>query len=334
MVSRPRRTGFSLLELVIAGTIMLVLVVFATQVFGSLVLVHRRDVERSRMRAASDLVLSTLARDLRHAGLGVPEGGNVSTGAAFPPAVFQAGLTEVGFLADLPRPDAALNGYSELAGDQPSASMVVLLNELSGDCGSDTGSSCSTESMSLAVRPAGVAGCGASATAPTCPWAQQRYRAGERVIVANGLGTWAEMTVGGSLSTVSGGRRGLALTGAPSHIGGANLPRRGFVSTPDRVFYRLDGGDAVQRGQCWGGPGTSDACVTGAEGSGWETLARDVSRFELAFHRADGSAIAPLPATVAAASATRRVSVLLELSRTVADQPLSLSTQTTLATRR
>ncbi len=319
--------GFSLLELLVAGTIFLFVVAAATEAFTSLKAAHRRDLERSRLRAQADLALSTLARDLRHAGLGLPEGGNVSSGAAYTPAVFLAEPTRIGFMGDLPRPDVAFNGYSELAGDQPpGASMVVLLNELSGGCGSDTSSSCRTELMSLAISPAGVPGCGASGGAPTCPWAQRRYRAGEAVTVVNGLGAWAQMTVAPGLFDSAGGRRGLALTAAPTHLSSATQPRRGFVSTPDRVFYRLSG-DSLERAQCWAGPGTADACVTTAQGTGWETLARNVTGFLLQYQRADGSAIAR-------ASQTRRVSVRLELTKAAADARVRVAEQTTVALRR
>lgn len=335
MVRRER--GFTLIELMVASVVMLAVVVAATQLFASLVHSHRRDVERATLRAAAERVLTTMAHDLRLAGLGVPEGGNLATGAPFPPAVFLAAEGQVGFVADLPRPDAAFNGYSELAGEQPGGAVVVLLNELSGDCGSDTGSRCNTLNDSLAVRPAaGASGCGADAASATCPWAQRRYRAAEKVVVANGMGVWAELTVAATLSAALGGRRGLALTTVPTHLGTGNLPRRGFVSTPDRVFYRL-AGTSVERGQCWGAwgntPSASDACVTGAEGTGWEVLARGVSRFLLGYRRADGTAIA-IPAAGATAGATRRLSVTLETTRTAGRETFVWETTTTLATRR
>ncbi|MGC4115430.1 MAG: hypothetical protein QM765_12670 [Myxococcales bacterium] len=196
---------------------------------------------------------------------------------------------------------------------------MVLLNELTGDCGSDTSSRCNTEQMSLASRPSGAGGCGASGTAPTCAWAQNRYRPNEKVIVVNGVGTWAEMTVSPMLSSMANGRRGLALTAAPAHLD-AGQPRRGFVSTPDRVFYRLHG-DAVERGQCWGPigspPTTTDACVAGTDGSGWQVLARQVSDFRLRYFTGRGF---PL---VGDLSKTRRVDLTFQQWRKTASDAVT-----------
>ena len=265
MVRRPGTVrGFTLVELLVAGACSLLAVVAAGAVMGRLAIVHRRDTARSQMRREAQLALSRLSWDLRHAGLGVPSAGKASgTHESFPPPVFHVDAHELRFIADLPRPDSTVNGFSWLSGSQPVYGSpgffgVALINELNGDCDVDTSSpphcDTETESLLLATPAAPAGGCGGSAAAPTCPWALGKYRdrPQESVIVANGMGVWDEFHVAGGVSAVNGTQRALALDDSPSFLD-ARTPNRGFVSTPDRVFYRLHASDGtVERAQCWG----------------------------------------------------------------------------------
>lgn len=338
MVRRAR--GYTLVEAMLASLLSLLIIAAAFQVLGFVVMHHHRDLGRAKMRQMGDVVVRSLAHDLRHAGLGVPSGPRASGAFELLDRIFVAETAEVALLADLARPESSLNGFSLLGGEQPGLAaapfFVTLVNELTGECAVDLLSSpaCTTRDSSLLVPASAGTGCAGSEFHPTCPWALQKYKSGDTVIVANGLGAWDEFTVDNPRHADGGDRRGLRLTAAPGHLT-PTLPNRGFVSTIDRVFYRLNG-DKVERVQCWGplpSPLTA-SCPAGSNSLGVETLATGVTRFELTYATSQGTD-RPAPVTAAAdLRSIRRVHVALDLSTTVFDVPLSHTLETTVAVRR
>lgn len=321
---RPAR-GVTLIELLVGGAVAVLVLSAAGLVVVSSASRHRRELERANLERHSLLLLEQLTAELRQAGLGVPSGQNPElAGARFPSIFLRGDPAEVVFLADLPRPNSSFNGVSQLSDEQQATvptSGVVVLNELSGPCDVDlTGPHCQTDQVSALFPPS--TGCASNPAAPTCPWALNRYQPNEWVLLANGAGRWLERQVGNPVHGASADRRYLALQVARPAGFFAGFPNRGFVSSPDRVFYRLNG-TAVERNQCWGQIGAgvtvaalATACAAGPDGTGWEVLAEGATSPGLAFEYRDGAdnpIAAPVPA--AALPLIRRVVVRVTLER-------------------
>ncbi|MFY0525915.1 hypothetical protein ACN28I_23120 [Archangium gephyra] len=294
---------------------------------------HRRQVELAEMKRGAALVLGQLGAELRQAGLGRPRHAHAEGGGAlFPPTFLVAQETQLAFLTDLPRRDSNFNGHSQLADDQSTglpANGIALLNELNGGCdiSSATGH-CSSTGESLLFPPdAGLDDCASSAASPTCPWGLNRYQGNEYLIVANAKGNWVERQLHSSLhAEVSGGRRTLVLADSlPADF--LSGPNRGFVSTPDRVYYGLDAG-GVRRKQCWGSifsPGSSStfdlSCsdLFAPNATGWEVLTTGVAGLRFSYWSASGTLL-PVPVTDAAdLRGIRRVDIELDLERELPD---------------
>jgi prepilin-type N-terminal cleavage/methylation domain-containing protein len=337
MVKRPR--GFTLIELLMGSAVALTVLAVAFAAFVRTTAMHRRQVELAEMKRGAALVLGQLGAELRQAGLGRPrharaEGG----GALFPPTFLVAEENQLAFLTDLPRRDSNFNGHSQLADDQSTglpSNAIALLNELNGGCDiSSAIDHCSSTEESLLFGPAsGIADCADSATSATCPWGLNRYQGGEFLIVANAKGNWVERQLLPALHQLSGSRRTLVLVDSlpPNFLSGAN---RGFVSTPDRVYYGLDA-SGVRRKQCWGSifaPGSSStfdlSCPDSfaSNATGWEVLTTSVAANGLRFSywSASGTPI-PAPVTdVAELRSIRRVDIELDLERKLPDGELLL----------
>jgi prepilin-type N-terminal cleavage/methylation domain-containing protein len=297
-----RARGFTLVELLIGLAIAAVVLtageLTVLRAAGSV----RRTREREALRRQGQGVVDLLTSELRQAGLGRPTGGRKSNPAdRFPAAVLAATTTSVTFLADVPRPESALNGFSRLAGDLATrpADGLPLLNELNGGCDIRTSASsfvaCNSAASSL-TAPAGSADCAAQpATAPSCPWAQAKYQAGEALIVQDGDGQWEEVTVDSSLfQTTSLGpsyaRTTLHLTGGVA----LTQPNGAWVSTPDRLTYAQVGSTLI-RSQCWASVGAPVATQLlagcGSAGTGSEALAAGVQALALDYLDASGASL-------------------------------------------
>jgi len=316
-----RRHGFTLIEMLVASVVSLVVVAGATSVLTRLTLQHRRDRELSALRGEADFVLFKLGGELRQAGLGVPRGARLGGSDLFP-RVLAGDASSITFAADLARPDAAVNGFSMLASDQGALASgdLALMNELNGDCDVMVGGflPCETDTSSLLMAPSG-ASCSGAGTAPTCPWALGKYRGDEYLILANGHGTWQEVRVAPALFEVpaASSRRMLKLAAVPAGLVAGSLSRA-VLSSPDRVFWRLNG-TSVERAQCWGSVGLVGAipggvCNAGTDGTGFEPLATHVAPggFALDYEDALGAAL-PAPLSSANAQRARRVHVVLSL---------------------
>jgi prepilin-type N-terminal cleavage/methylation domain-containing protein len=290
------RGGFTLIEVMAAAAVTLIVITMALAVVHRVAAYQRRQqwVELTRRNTAS--ALGQLTADIRRTGLGCPSSTRLTPapGLRFPPTVLHATANELVLMADVPRPDRDLNGLSSLASDQgtfpPGRNWVVITNEQSGNCvpyNPTPAGRCTTNQSSLLFQ-GDSAHCGDDPTVRTCPWGLGRYRPGEQLIIFNGLGLWLQTTVDAAqLSTLQENRRSLLLNSAPA-VSNAIMAglTPGFVSTPDRIFYRLEttGSGATEhvrlvRRQCWESP-LSDSTMDlnslrsncNSASTPWETL--------------------------------------------------------------
>lgn len=329
------RRGFTLIELLMGSAVALTVLAVAFSAFLHTTSMQRRQVELAAMKRGAALVLGQLGAELRQAGLGRPRHARAEAGAQlFPPTFLVAQPNQLAFLTDLPRRDSNFNGHSQLADDQTTGlppNGIALLNELNGGCDiSSAPSHCSSSEESLLFAPdAGLADCADEPTSPTCPWGLNRYQGHEYLIVANTKGNWVERRLHSSLqAAVSGGRRTLVLEQSLP-LDFFSGPNRGFVSTPDRVYYGLNAG-GVRRNQCWGSIFSSPGGNTFSLGcpdlpadnaTGWETLTTGVvpSGLRFTYWSASGTLL-PVPVTDESdLRSIRRVDIELDLERVLPD---------------
>lgn len=345
--SGQARRGFTLVEVLVASAVGLIIL---TGMMGYLVQRSRRDQQEAqlaRLKQDASLVLGQLGRELRQAGLGRPtRARREGEGEIFPGPLIAADETSLAFVADLPRPDASLNGLSSFAANQAVPPMpdrgVALLNELNGGCDVDgsSPSACRTDVESLLLMPSGVDCLSSHGSAPTCPWGLKKYRSGEWLVLVDGLGRWVERRVSSNLYSSSAGRVALQLND-PLPTGFFDMPNRGWVASVDHVFYRLQDG-AVERKQCWnsaGSPATasilSRPCSSSADGTPWEPLLRTAGARGLTFRYFDvqGFELTRLPLSAEELRRVRRVDVQLRLSAPAPVEPVTYDTVSSFALR-
>lgn len=333
------RRGFTLIELLVTGVVALIMLSAALALFIQGLTAQQKQRKMAELKRGAALVMGQLTTELRQAGLGRPRGVRVGTGSGlgnvFPASLLVAEDHRIGFIADLARPNATLNGYSQPAGQQgstlPSRGLAVL-NELNGTCDVVEGSSyCTTDTASQLFDYVTTDSSTNCATKPdearTCPWSLNRYQKEEYVIVADALGRWVERQISASsvyAQNTSSGRYALQLNDdVPAELF-ANGPNQGFISTPDRVFFQLDAG-LWERKQCWGsvgvGSGTpatlqlSTPCTS--DGTDWEPLARaggTPASATFTYWKADGTRLTT-PVAAANLKDIYRVVIRLELQR-------------------
>lgn len=325
-----RRGGFTLLELLVGVAVMVIILTGAVSVLLAASAQHRRGLERANLERSCNLLIGQMEAELRQVGLGVPKGTEqVAGGARFPASIVQADANDIVFLADLARPNSSFNGLSQLSDrQQPSIALdgVAVVNELTGPCDVDSAGHCRTDDESALFVPSGT-DCASSTAAQTCPWALRKYQASEWILIANGTGDWVERQLKNpNVFATSGTRSHLAVTANLPALFPANLPNRGFVSTPDLVRYQL-AGNTVTRQQCWGQIGTAldpasilarrcldtDAPPTGTV---VEVRTRDVSALTFQYRDAADAVIAT-PVALADLRRIRRVVINLTLQRVV-----------------
>lgn len=336
-----RARGFTLVEVLVAGAVGLVILASAIGYLVHRSRVDTREKALARLKRDSSLLLGQLERELRQAGLGRPtrtrlEGDN----ELFPGPLLAASETELTFVADLPRPDASLNGLSSFAANQavpplPSGG-VALLNELNGGCdvGTSSSSACRTDVSSLLLSAPGPDCAGTSGSAPSCPWGLRKYRPREWLVLVDGRGRWTQRRVDDDLFRGSGGRYALVLdTSLPADFFGAT-PNRGWAASLDRVHYRLSG-DTVERKQCWHSfpspaelPGVATPCTLPDDGTEWEPLLSTVPAggLSLRYLDASGAVLGPLPLSAAALRRVHRVEVVLHLEAPTPYGPITHDT--------
>lgn len=274
---KTSRRGFTLIELMVAAAVTLIIITVALAVLVRFSAFRRRQewVELTRRSAAQ--ALGQLTSEVRKAGLGCPTGASLegTPPPLFPPVILRAAPNELVFLADLPRPHvdssrpgSDFNGVSTIASDQgPNLSThtwVAIVNELSGSCVpyNVASPSCSTHQTSLIFSNDSQPHCNADASSRTCPWGLGRYEKGEPLLLVNGAGQWIQRSVSAAqLDSIDPDfRRSLRLDGAALPNKLLEGPSPGFISTPDRLTYKLvkQGTLAAEehlrlvREQCWG----------------------------------------------------------------------------------
>jgi prepilin-type N-terminal cleavage/methylation domain-containing protein len=345
--SAPRR-GFTLVEVMVASTVGILILMAAMGYLLSRSRMDQQEAQRSRLKQDSSLLLGQLGRELRQAGLGRPTRARRDRdGELFPGPLLHANQTALAFVADLPRPDANLNGLSAFAAHQGSPPLpdrgLALLNELNGGCDVDGSSpaACRTDEASLLLAAPGLDCRTAPGTAPTCPWGLKKYRPGEWLVLVDGVGRWVERRVASNLFSSSAGRVALVLDERlPADFFG--VPNQGWVASLDRVFYRLNE-SAVERKQCWGEVGPSATARElarpcddpGSEGTPWEPLLRTVAPQGLAFRYFDaqGTELQALPLSAEELRRVRRVEVVLRLTAPTSRGPVTQDSLTAVTLR-
>jgi prepilin-type N-terminal cleavage/methylation domain-containing protein len=345
--SRQARRGFTLVEVLVASAVGLIIL---TGMMGYLVQRSRRDQQEAqlaRLKQDATLVLGQLGRELRQAGLGRPtRARGEGEGEIFPGPLIAADQTSLAFVADLPRPDASLNGLSSFAANQAVPPMpdraVALLNELNGGCDVDgsSPSPCRTDVASLLLAPSGVDCSSSPGSAPTCPWGLKKYRPGEWLVLVDGMGRWVERRVSSNLYASAASRIGLQLSERlPRNF--FDIPNRGWVASVDQVFYRLQDG-AVERKQCWSEAGysvtartLSRPCSSPADGTQWEPLVRTAGAegFTFRYFDVQGFEFTRLPLSDSELRRIRRVEVRLSLSAPAPGEPVTYDTSSSFALR-
>ncbi len=290
------KRAFTIIEILVALT--LGVVVLGTTV--SLAVLAGQDHDAARRRAhlarTASFLDRNLARDLRHAGLGMPTGpfhtGTFGSGdGRFNAPVLLGTVDAIGIVGDLPRPDADGAPFGSLAsipgssglGGSPGAARFWWFNDNTGTCipsTSATANSCKLSRTSRLMPNAGECNAIGGGNDPTCPWGLRRLVADEYFVVIAGDGSWAlakmpssTTAIANSLVTAPDGRH--LLFQSASGVGGdwdpikwrnvdpqidapVALRGQGYVSSPDRVFYFKDG-TTLQRVQCYGAPDPDNA---------------------------------------------------------------------------
>lgn len=336
------RRGFTLIELLVTAVVAIIMLGAAMALFSRTVTEQHEQRRMAEMKRSAALVMGQLTTELRQAGLGRPRAirlGTTNAGNRFPASILVAEAHRIAFIADLPRPDSTFNGFSQLAVNQVRVmeggsfpdNALALLNELNGTCDVLTDSAaCKTDTSSQLFdypTSSSTHNCANSpGTARTCPWSLNRYRPDEYIIVADALGRWVEQRLRGTqVYATTNGRVALELTTNLPDKMFADGANQGWVSTPDRVFFQLNG-ELWERKQCWGPVGAGSPtltlhipCVDNnlAVGTNWEALARvggAPEKVTFTYFQANGD---PLPLPIAPENLWRiqRVDILLEFQR-------------------
>jgi hypothetical protein len=199
--------------------------------------------------------------------------------------VLVAGTQALGILGDLPRVDSNYNAFGPLHNRVTGLdrNTIAWHTENNGTCVPNAAADCDTRVASLFFPAAGGNACSAAnPNVRTCPWGLARVVANERIQIVDGGGNWAHAAVDDPVAVIADAAHknivGLSLSlpfdlGAPSlnndvndavwindqpGDGPAGIVGQGFVTTLDRVFYRLQSG-RLTRTQCSGDPDPSNA---------------------------------------------------------------------------
>lgn len=289
-MSSPRRPpaprGATLIELMVSMSLLALILSISVGLLVGVVRSGARARARAELARQGLFASRAMHQELRMAGLGVPQpvGQHIDdtyagVGATnFDTSVILANATQVGVVADLPRPDAQYNALG-LLHNRPGGTTqnVMWENENNGRCVPDSGAStCSTATTSKFFP--GEAGCNSTASGGdrTCPWGMRRVAVNERIQVVAGSHAWTHAGLGGAYTMSAIGvpdavmSLSLATNWDPSWPNATvddfpiAISGQGFVTTIDRVFFALQGTDLV-RIQCRGDPDPQSV--------GWPNLA-------------------------------------------------------------
>ena len=336
------KRGFTLIEVIIALAIGAILLTTVMSVLTLTLKDNRRTRAHSEIMREAESVTRLMNQELRLAGLGVPAGANIDAaygssppagGVKFYASLLVGGNSEVGVLADLPRPDANYSTFGALhsrATGSAATRTIAWHNENNGTCMPDgAGTACvaGRDSIFFADNAAGctATGSGAPFTDRKCPWGMRRLLANDAIQIAAGDGTWSNAVVSGAVqkpnttvdvisAVLTSGYNTAIWPNLVAADGPAGRAGQGFVTTLDRVFYRLVGSTIVRQ-QCWGDPNPNDSdwpdaatntVPTTPETTGGgggtpapvnstctvaEVVARNVSSFALRYFDASGVAV-------------------------------------------
>jgi len=263
--------AFTLIEVLVATTMMLVVLAGAVAVFTFAVTVQAEGIIRNQLARDGQLVLDTLGRDLSFAGVGVPRGfrGDVAdfTGGTreshqLRPVFRRFKAAHLVLVGDLPYPNADLHGVVAVAHIDPATDAAVAVTSELSPCVPTSAVPgdyrCEPHlASSLGPFPAGDACTAANPTARTCPWAmhkwQRRNTAPVHLVFGGIDGRWFERewnipnTVGVgpylALALEPTSPDGNTYTGtAPALPQSSFFASRGggFVAQLDRVFWSLE----------------------------------------------------------------------------------------------
>lgn len=287
------RRGFTILELLVGLTVSAIVLAAVVHIFRDTMVAQRRQRVRAELARQGAFLGNMLHRELRVIGLGRPTGTSVIGGQPAPVAISFAGDRALGFVADLPRPDATFSTFGFLEDRPAGFGRIMFHTDQNGACAPD-GGACPIETSSTLYRGDGAT-CASAAGDRTCPWGNKRLRPDEVFQVVAGNGSWTNVAPdGGALSmlptpALDGGTvRGLVLDTTINAARAQGWPAtwtnftrgdapvdirgQGFVATLDRVFYRhcgvaCPGGSGLnrvlERRQCWGPVVSNDAAWPG-----------------------------------------------------------------------
>ncbi len=282
-----RERGFTILELLVGLTVAAIVLTAVVSLFTETMRTQHRQRSRAELARQGAFLGHMLTQELRVIGLGVPMSVSVDGNLAPPVPVLFAHGQAIGFVADLPRPDATFNTFGFLDDRPAGFERVMWHTDNNGSCAPQLGGACTITETSALYR--GDNNACEDAGDRTCPWSNHRLRPGEFFQLVAGNGTWANLkstgsgqSSGGFAMTVASnpdGRdvRGITIDSAKSAsqaigwpaawtnvtVGDAPVDVRGqgFVTTLDRVFYRFCNGacgggsgqtNVLERRQCWG----------------------------------------------------------------------------------
>lgn len=263
--------GATLIELMVSLALLAVVLGVAVGLVVGAIQSGSRGRARGQFARQGSFINSLMSQELRMAGLGVPDathiddaygGAGDTTGGN---DVILATATAIGFIGDLPRPDAQYATFGTIT-NRPlgDGSHIFWHTENNGSCHPDTSApSCETGDTSMFFP--GEDGCANTAAVNdrTCPWGMKRVRAGERIQVVSGATRWTHAGVASPLAMSDiGAARPLSLNLSTTwnqtvwpNVANNDPPvavsGQGFVTTVDRVFYFLQGTDLMRR-QCFG----------------------------------------------------------------------------------
>lgn len=270
--------GFTLLEAVVALTLMSVVSAAAVGVFAQVRGFSAVGAARNQAAREVQLVLDIFSRDIAFAGVGVPRGVRLdSADFAAPrednqlrPLVRIGQADNIAFVGDLPYPNAEVSGVAHVVNIDPANQRAVFLtSDLSGctpQSSTPGGYACNTLTASLLGPFTSGSSCGPTAvTQPTCPWGMNKWQEGTNdvhLVFGTTDGGWYEREWNLESTAQLGSLMGIRIAdkspdGATFGGGGGDLPRAqfvapigaGWVSHIDRVFWSLEG------------PAAGSACV-------------------------------------------------------------------------
>jgi type II secretory pathway pseudopilin PulG len=349
--------GFSLIEMLVALSLSIIVIALATAVLAVSVADGKREAARAELAREAAFAQTVLTQTLTASGSGVPRDELITApGVRIYGGVLIAQAQATGVVADLPRPHANFNTAGPIAGRPAfTDSALAWTTANSGAC--MPGPGCPPAGDQSVLFPGDASTCTSDHTDRTCPWGLNRVMADDWLLIAAGDGTWTWGQAASplSMSEAYGAGNGwfLDLNGAyngtaslwPYDLAGPPLSTRGMgmVSTPDRIFFRLNGTN-LQRKQCWGKPLPNDpdwpsgginnmASVdpqdvgSGGDtdcfpaGAGWETLLTNVSALNFRYFRENGAEVLPASVTSAAVKESiTRVEWAMTVERTVLSQ--------------